>query len=79
MTTSVESITQAAAGLSPLQKLTLANHLLAGVDQADQATVDAAWTEVILERRARYLAGKAETFSAEETFAEAKRQLKAMS
>ena len=76
MTVSVESIAQAAAGLSPSQKLDLAHRILAGMETADHETAEAAWDELIRERRTRYETGEAETFSVEKTFAEVKWRLK---
>ncbi len=76
MSTTIAALTEAAARLTPAQKLHLANQLLAEVESADQTAIDAAWDAVIRERRTRYEKGHAETHSMEEVFAEMDRQLK---
>jgi hypothetical protein len=76
MARNIEALTQEAVGLSPAQRLNLANRLLASVEDSSGNSADEAWTQVIRERRARYEAGEAITYSVEETFAELDRRLK---
>jgi putative addiction module component (TIGR02574 family) len=76
MNESVETIVAEAVRLPPDQRLTLAHRILTSVEPAPSQETDAAWNLEILERMARYDAGKLQASPAAEVFAELDRRLK---
>ena len=71
----IDDLAQGAIELPPDQRLSLAQRILASVEPAGDAALDAAWTVEIRERIRKYDAGETIGVPASEVFAEIDRRL----
>ena len=69
----LHEIEQQARTLSAEERARLAEVLLESLQEPPLADIEAAWEQEIEKRLAAYDCGEAETFSAEDVFAEARR------
>ncbi len=72
MSNLIDELSQKARGLSPAERVRLAEELLATVQETDEA-VEAVWDEEIKRRVAEIEAGTARLIPAEEVFARIRR------
>jgi len=72
--TKLDQVAQDALTLSSEEKLTLIDRLLASIDPAEQAEIDAAWAEEAERRIDEYEDGGARGTPAEEVFRELRRR-----
>lgn len=73
MSISFATVEQQATALLPDERARLAEILLESLHNEPVIEIETAWQHAIAQRVARYELGEAESFSAEQVFAEAKR------
>lgn len=70
MPATVEELARLAVELPPEQRFILAERILATTEPAASATLESLWDAEIVRRIAEFRAGRMETLSAEQVFAE---------